>query len=135
MDCVPVKNTFVHFQFESNWGVHHVRRCKSEPPSSIVKSERHNPGSTSQSGSKNMVSITSPAKHGSYKRPSKVKRAAFWKFVETLKEKIRESPGTFSLNDIDIPKKLLDRPTTKQKIATILERFLEEELSRESQAC
>jgi len=141
MEGLPVKNTFIHFQFVDKVDARNTRRCRSEPPFSSARWERHNPGSMSRSNTRTCSSTTSnkentcgdvgqsskthQEKRWSKRRPTKAQRKAFREYVDTLKEKLSENPATFSVDDMKIPKRF-DRPQTKHTIATILARSLKE---------
>jgi len=143
MQGLPVKNAFVHFRFVDDVDVHSTRRCRSEPPFSSSRWERHYLGCMSRSDSSTLTrsrtftnqekecdsvdqsSKTPHEKRGSQRRPTKAARKAFREYVDSLKEKLSQNPGLFSLDNIEIPKKFA-RPQTKHKITTILACFLEE---------
>jgi len=143
MQGLPVKNAFVHFRFVDDVDVHSTRRCRSEPPFSSSRWEQHNLGCMSRSDSSTLTcsrsfsnqekecdgvdqsSKTPEEKRWSQWRPTKATRKAFREYVDSLKEKLSQNPGTFSLDDIEIPKRFA-RPQTRRKIETILACFLKE---------
>jgi len=135
MENVPVKNTFIHFPFQGHVHAHDGHRCTSAPPCSNARSGCSNSRNTSICDEKNGITTTGNRqnqyhgvghssetcgkRHGR-RRPNKALRKDFRQYVDNLKEEFRESPWTFSWDNIDIPRQFV-RPGAKEKIAKILE--------------